>query len=154
LPEPAEKKTEIELKNNALSGGWIDKIPSFKLMGVPVGDAAKGMVVAGLGDGLGVAAIKFLPASLTNNRFSIPVLKALTIMVLNWQPVKGFLGRDAVEKGSIILAYEGLMGLWNGRAQVAGILGKVTNKIGGTSTTAAATSTTTSTSSGTIEYVV
>lgn len=39
----------------------LDKIPDIKAMGLPIGDAAKGMVAAGAADVLSMVANRFIP---------------------------------------------------------------------------------------------
>lgn len=136
---PAEEKKEAVLHNSITSAGILDKIPAYQIMGIPIGAAAKAMLVAGVGDAAGLLAIKFLPASILSGSYSVALLKALTIAGLNWHPIKKFIGNDAVELGSIILAYEGISSIFNARLKIYQLLAKVTNKVGGSTTVAATT---------------
>ncbi len=152
MPEP-KPAPELEMqKPGWAAAGIIDKIPDYQLAGVPLGKAAKAMLVAAVGDALGVLAIKVMPASFQSS-YSIAIMKALTIMALNWHPVKNFIGGDAVESGSIILAYEGIQSIFNIRAKVYTMLAKVTNSVSGNNANAASNGNGGSTTS-TIEEIV
>lgn len=129
---------KAEMEESA--AGVLDKIPAWKAWNVPVGDALKGMVTAGVGDAVGVLALKFIPSNIIGGQYAVPMLKILTILGLNWKPVKHFIGSGAVEVGSIILAYEAIASLFNVRQKTFSLLSGVLGKLPGT-TTASTTST-------------
>lgn len=145
----ADGNFKVDLKETAeleTSGmAILDKIPKLEFAGVPVGDAAKAMVAAGVSDAVGVLALRFLPSSLTSNRYSNVALKVGTILLLNYKPVKNFMGATAVNGATLILTYEAVAGLFNLRTATYNMLSKITGKIGGTAT---ATATATGSSSG------
>ncbi len=76
-------KDTAEMERGIMSGGIVDKIPSWKPGGIPVGRGLKAMVVAGAGDAAGAALIRYMPGTLFSGQYSVAVLKALTI----WLPV-------------------------------------------------------------------
>ena len=119
----------------AMATGIVNKIPKLSYMNVPIGDALKGMVAAGVGDAAGVMAIRFLPSQLTGGQYSVPILKVLTILALNWKPVKKFVGPGSVEVASIILAYEAIASVFNVRMKTFNLLSGVLGKLPGSTTT-------------------
>ena len=64
----ADGNFKVDLKETAeleTSGmAILDKIPKLEFAGVPVGDAAKAMVAAGVSDAVGVLALRFLRPAL------------------------------------------------------------------------------------------
>jgi hypothetical protein len=134
LPED-KAAAEVELHKGMASAGILDKIPDWEIAGVPVGEAARSMVVAGVADAVGLLAVKFLPANLWTNTYAIALKNVLEIMLLNWHPVKDFIGHESVKGGSIILAYEGISSIFNARLKVYNALAGVVGKVGGTATT-------------------
>lgn len=127
VEEKVETKPEAHME--AGMSGLLDKIPDFHPGGIPVGRAARGMIVAGLGDAAGSMLIRYIPSNLIQGQYSNALLKAATIWLANRKAVKDFLGHDAVETGSIILAYEGIASIVNLRLKTyslaAGLVGKL-----------------------------
>lgn len=133
-------KTEVANMEAFGMHGVLDKIPDWHPMGIPVGAAAQGAIIAGVGDALSGLIARFVP--ITSGQYGYAIVKALEIIGLNWKPVKGFLGSKSVDNGSVIIAYEGLLSLYNIRAKVYGTLAGVVGKIpGGGSAVAAAAGT-------------
>lgn len=116
-----------------------DKIPSFKVFGLHVGDAAKGAVAAAVGDTIGTMAIRFLPAGILGSQYSGALIKGAMAAALQERHVKGFIGSDAAAVGSLILTYEALISIFNLRGKTYSLLAGLTGKMPGlTATTTAA----------------
>lgn len=111
---------EVELGKFGLGGGILNKLPDIKVMGLPVGDALKGAVVAGVGD-----AISGL-RDVVDKDHKIPgwAIPAGVALALNLKPVKGFLGERAVQMGQFLLIYEALQGAVDVRGKVRDMLSR------------------------------
>ncbi|MBI4332191.1 MAG: hypothetical protein HY673_13010 [Chloroflexi bacterium] len=101
----------------------LDKIPKFEVMGIPVSDAAKGMLAAGAADVVSLVAARYFPQAPGY------AVKGVEALLLQQKPVKQILGDDAANVASLILTYEAMRGAWDGRAKVRNELAKLVGKI-------------------------
>ncbi len=102
----------------------VDKIPRMEVMGLQFGDAAKGLIVAGAGDALGLLVTRFVPGALP------PVAVKLGIAAaIQWKPVKDLIGKDAAMVGSLFLVADAIRSLYDIRGKttttLAGFIGSV-----------------------------
>ncbi len=101
----------------------VDKIPDFKVFGVPLGAAAKGLVVWGIGDVIALAAARYLPAKIPAGGVKLGIAA-----LLQESHVKGFIGPTSANIGSLLLAVDGISTFFDLRGKVRNTLGGIVNK--------------------------
>ncbi len=91
----------------------VDKIPRMEVAGLQFGDAAKGLVVAGVGDALGLLVSRYVPGGLP------PVAVKLGIAAaIQFKFVKDLLGKDAANIGSLFLVADAIRSLYDVRGKI------------------------------------
>lgn len=101
----------------------VDKIPDLKVAGLEVGSAAKGLIVAGAGDALGLLINRF-----SGGKVPVPLIKAGAAWLVQWKPIKEAIGPKAASLGSFLLL-AGAVTDWldlrsKSRKFVAGLIGQ------------------------------
>jgi len=130
-----DREREAEDLEDVGRAGILDKIPNWKIIGLPVGEVVKGGIAAAVGDTAGTLLIRFLPGGLSASPYAPAILKLGAAALLQWKPVKGVLGSDAAAVGTLLLTYEGVMSLFNLRAKAYGMLTGLTAGFTGGGTT-------------------
>lgn len=121
---PGAKPEETSLSRSGFAEG-INNFARTEFLGIPIGKALVGGVIAGVGDIL----IHFLEpivgdltAKVGGQMLTAGQRRALMMGIAAWamqtNTVKNFVGGPAAEAGSFILAYEGLQNVFNARETV------------------------------------
>jgi hypothetical protein len=127
MPAKAETPPSTEgngtgLIEGAAAAGILDKLPSIEIMGLPLADAAKGGLAAGVADALSgvVEAFVSLPP------WAGPAVGAYLV---NSKMVKGFLGSRAANTAALLLTFDAVQGFFNFRATTRNIVGGIVGPI-------------------------
>lgn len=114
-------------EGNPLSG-VLDSIPSMKVFGLNVGDAVKGMAVAGIGDVAVRILVSKLPANIGGGvNTNSAIAKGVVAALLQSGQAKKFLGANAANWGSFLLTVDALNDLVQVRASVSRLVSKFTS---------------------------
>lgn len=103
--------------------GLVDKIPDFRVFNVPLGAAAKGLVVWGVGDVIAMSGARFIPVSVPAGAVKIGVAA-----LLQERHVKDLIGPTSANLGSLLLAVDGLSSFVNIRGKVRNTLAMLVGK--------------------------
>lgn len=109
-------------------GGILEAVPSWKVMGLSVGDAVKGAAAAGVGDVVVRLVLPRLPTNIggtTGVNTTSAIAKAIAAFLLQSGPAKKFLGGNASNFGSLLLVIDAINDVVQVRTSVANLLGRL-----------------------------
>jgi hypothetical protein len=126
--------------------GIVDNIPNAKVFNLPLGDAAKGLIVAGVGDTLGLLVTRYMPASTSaaTQRMTRAGVIGLSAFALQMKPVRNFIGKDAADAGTLLLTADAIATVFDLRGKVRNLISKYLPKAPTTAPTTAPATTTAS----------
>lgn len=116
IMKPAEGET-VKLEQRA---GALEGLTKFEVMGIPIGQAAGGLLVVSVWDAIRGLLGGILPAQIP--QWLIPVIGA---WVVNTKTMRGFLGNTAANAAGLILIADSVQALFNVRGLVSGLVGGV-----------------------------
>ncbi len=102
----------------------VDKIPDFKVAGIPLGAAAKGLVVWGIGDVIAMVGARYIPGKVPPGGVKLGIAALLQVKM-----VKEAIGPTSANIGSLLLAVDGVNSFFDLRGKVRNTLGGVIGKM-------------------------
>ena len=116
LVHPAENELHLE----AARAGVLSDFAETKVMGVPVGAAAAGLLTVSVWDAIRGLVGGALPAQIP--QWLIPAVGAV---VVQSKMVEGWMGTDASNAAGLILTADAIQALFNVRGIVSGLVGRI-----------------------------
>ena len=98
----------------------LDKIPKVEFAGLKISDAAKGLVAAGLGDAASLIILRYAGTGRTANELRMLAVGSRlgAAWLLQMKQVKGALGSEAANIGSLLLVADAIRSIWDVRNRV------------------------------------
>lgn len=137
--------SQAELHMSGILSGLAD----YKVMNIPAGNVAAGLIVAGANDALVGLFQGLVGTAGLSGKIAQVAPSLASLYVLNTDKVRGWVGDEAVQAGTLVVLADLFTDyVFNVRAKVAGIFGGLTGKL--TGNTATATNTETTSTSGSV----